>query len=273
MVAVGAGAEGKKGKERRPGNQGKDIGGFRQPDLMPEKVHLYPALFLLPENIPGHGHQAAVLQAADALDGGKGGAAFLPHANDPYSGLPQLFLLQGLDPFLFLDPHVEKHLHIFFSLFQHLGRHFPVAEVGHEQDRSARGTCQQFLALAGQARHPAPAGQEPVHMDGGKALELVEDAPQVVEATSLWIESVIQAQAFPSPARTTEVGKGNDAGDQNKQGGAQQAATGMQYLIPETLHGLKLLRTRQKINREKVAELRMKSTQGRKWLIRSPFSW
>ena len=109
-------------------------------------------------------------------------------------------------------------------------------------------------------------------MDGGKILILFKNAPGMKQPSFFRIKSGIEPLALNSPAGKAKITGGNDPGDKNKKPGAEQSTASMKYPVPEPPHGRSPRMIRRKINREKVAELRMKSRQGRKWLIRSPFS-
>jgi len=140
-VGVSAGAQGEKGKERRAGEQGEDVGGLRHPGVMAQELDFYLALVVSPDDITGHGDDTAGLEVADALDGGKGGAAFLINADDGDSGPAQVIFLHLFDALFFLDAHIEQESQVACLLAEESGRHFPVAQMRHEQDTALFTQC------------------------------------------------------------------------------------------------------------------------------------
>ena len=106
---------------------------------------------------------------------------------------------------------------------------------------------------------------------GGKLLILQKGMPPGPYPALLWKNKAIQAHAFPDPGGKEKIAQGNDPRDPDKNPGAEEAGGTRQQGIAIPFHfRYSQEKKRWKNKREKVAEFRLKSTQGRKWLIRSP---
>ena len=111
-------------------------------------------------------------------------------------------------------------------------------------------------------------------MDGGEILVLVEGAPEMKEGAAIGIEGGIEAAAFGDLPPGKEKIAGSDApGDGREEPRAAEGGEADEQRVPEAVHGLKSEKMRAQMSRLKVDELRRKSRQGWKWLIRSPLGW
>ena len=209
----------------------------------------------------------------DAFDGGEGGVVLLVDADDGDACAAQVFFLQPFHAFLFLDAHVEEQSKVRPFLFQERRGHLPVAEVGHEEDAAlpVDNRFQLLPALRGEGRLAHPALQEAVEMDGGETLVLFEGAREMIESAARGIEGGIEAAAFRDlPPGKKKIAGGNAPGDGREEPRPAEGGDADEQCIPEAIHGFKNEKMRAQMSRLKVDELRRKSRQGRKWLIRSP---
>ena len=278
VVGVLAGAEGEEDEERGAGDEAEDEGGLGDVGVAAEEVDADFALVAAPDDVAGHGDQAAIAEELDALDGGEGGVVLLVDADDGDPGAAEVLLLQPFDAFLLFDAHVKEQAEVRSVLFQERRSHLPVAEVGHEEDAALVADDRlQFLHALGSEGCFLPATpQEAVEMDGGEVLVLVEGAQEMKERAAPGEEGGVEAAAFgdPSPGKEKIAG-GDRPGDGAKEPRTAQGGKADEQGVPEAVHrrGIKSEKIRSQMSRLKVEELRRKSRQGRKWLIRTPFGW
>ncbi len=101
-------------------------------------------------------------------------------------------------------------------------------------------------------------------MDGGEILILSESTPEMIESPPLGIESYVEMEAYRNPSGKDKITGSNNAGNKDKEPWSTQVGNPDQQSIPKTIHDRNIPKIRRKINRLKQAELRQKSSQGRK---------
>jgi hypothetical protein len=144
----------------------------------------------------------------------------------------------------------------------------------HEKNTSflANNRFQILPSLRDKGRRLCLSYQEPVKMNGGEILILFESTPEMIQSTPLGIESSIKAAAYGNTPGKDKISGCDNPGDKDKEPGTTQAGNTVQQPIPKAIHKRKILKIRSKINLLKQAEFRQKSSQGRKWLTRSPLA-
>ncbi len=107
-------------------------------------------------------------------------------------------------------------------------------------------------------------------MDGCESLVLSEAAPPVIYGGFSREKNAVKTIALLHVGREYKISTGYNPGDKRKEPGTKQTGKPGKNIVPETAHQCPCPKIRAQMSLEKVAELRMKSTQGRKWLIRTP---
>ena len=191
----------KKDQQRGAGQQGQDVGNFRNPGLAAGKPDDDGTLLLAPEAIARQGNQATFPEEIQALQNVHGRSTVLRDGDDTNAALRDAFLLTPFDLLPVFRPQIKQQPHagLFPAVMaQELSGDFPAAHMGHEDDSPPTAfsrSSDMLPSLISRCDIRAFFQEEPIQEDVNEVVILPPSAPQGVPAPLFRKKTTVKTDA------------------------------------------------------------------------------